>query len=220
MTTSTPLQATIDHWEKRLKEVESHPLSLHWSNTITAKDLRLFVNAAKQLEVLQAELKQERIWKEEDPRMLREQMRVHDVAFQHLHDQHKALQSENEGLKASNAEHRRVKEFGFLEMMDENTTLILDRDSLKSALESMTKERDDLFKKIERLVGATGQDNLTGVCNLIESTRNENAKLLEMFKSISCECRIYEGVTVVCTRCEAISTTTPPTNADNSKEGK
>lgn len=53
---------------------------------------------AKQLEVVQAELEQEQIWKEEDPRMLREQMRVHDVAFQHLFEQHKALQKENAEL--------------------------------------------------------------------------------------------------------------------------
>lgn len=58
--------------------------------------------AAKQVEALQSELKQEKIWKEEDPRMLRE----HDVAFQSLFERHKDLTlqlakkvKENEKLK-------------------------------------------------------------------------------------------------------------------------
>jgi threonyl-tRNA synthetase len=49
--------------------------------------IKIVTDAAKQLQQVEKELKQERIWKEGDPRMLREQMRVHDVAFQHLHEQ-------------------------------------------------------------------------------------------------------------------------------------
>lgn len=80
-TNPTPLQAAVDHWEKRLKEVESHPLSLHWSNTITAKDLRLFVDATKQLSIRDAEC---------------------DSICKKLitaNEQLEALQAENEGLK-------------------------------------------------------------------------------------------------------------------------
>jgi len=55
---------------------------------------------SKRVEELEKDLKQERIWKEEDPRMLREQMRVHDVAFQNLFEEKRQLEKERFGLSA------------------------------------------------------------------------------------------------------------------------
>lgn len=51
-------------------------------------ELELFKDEAKQL---QAQLEQEKKWKVEDPRMLREQIRVADVAFNHLLKEHQEL---------------------------------------------------------------------------------------------------------------------------------
>lgn len=45
----------------------------------------------EQIKELQEQLAQEKKWKEEDPRMLREQMRVADEAFNRINDQNKAL---------------------------------------------------------------------------------------------------------------------------------
>jgi hypothetical protein len=44
-------------------------------------------------------LRAKRTWKLEDPRMLREQVRVADAAYQHLHEQHKALESKCNDLR-------------------------------------------------------------------------------------------------------------------------
>lgn len=46
-----------------------------------------------QLQQAMEELKQEKIWKIEDPRMLREQVRIADVAFQNLFKENKNLQA-------------------------------------------------------------------------------------------------------------------------------
>jgi hypothetical protein len=47
-------------------------------------------------------LEQERAWKVEDPRMLREQIRVADAAFNHLQERHQAALAEIELLKDAN----------------------------------------------------------------------------------------------------------------------
>ena len=50
-------------------------------------------------------------WKEEDPRMLREQIRVADVAYQHLHGENKGLREQVERLeKERDAKAERIKE--------------------------------------------------------------------------------------------------------------
>jgi len=51
---------------------------------------RLVIHAC----ALERKLNQEKIWKVEDPRMLREQMRVHDMAYQHLFDENKRLKEQ------------------------------------------------------------------------------------------------------------------------------
>lgn len=56
MNTPTELDKAIEHWGQRLKEVEVHPLGLHWTNTISASDLRLFVDAAKRSRELEQQL--------------------------------------------------------------------------------------------------------------------------------------------------------------------
>lgn len=40
-------------------------------------------------------------WQDEDPRMLREQIRVADLAFNHLHGEAMGLRDENQGLRAA-----------------------------------------------------------------------------------------------------------------------
>lgn len=121
----------------------------------------LIEEQVKQLEALQAELKQEKIWKEEDPRMLREQMRVHDVAFQHLHDKHKALKKENEdfehkiitlsckGTDATSFDS--VAEMQVANLYKWRKEKEQDCDNLKLALESMTRERDGLLQASSEL---------------------------------------------------------------------
>lgn len=53
-----------------------------------------FEELKSRAEKAEAELMECKKWKEEDPRMLREQIRVADAAFQGLHERHVALETE------------------------------------------------------------------------------------------------------------------------------
>jgi len=64
------------------------PEQAAWINDARNK-IQTAINS--ECEVLRKELAQEKIWKVEDPRMLREQIRVADVAFNDLHERHKQL---------------------------------------------------------------------------------------------------------------------------------
>lgn len=60
-----------------------------------------YENFARQLE---RELNEAWKWKDEDPRMLREQIRVADSAYQRLHEENKRLHEENKLLRESMAQ--------------------------------------------------------------------------------------------------------------------
>lgn len=78
-------------------QAENEELKNKFDDMIHLRDFAIHAR-----DTLQAELKQEKIWKVEDPRMLREQMRVHDVAFQHLFEQNKSLTLSLESLTKEN----------------------------------------------------------------------------------------------------------------------
>jgi hypothetical protein len=68
-----------------------------------AKHLEHLLHASeKRCEELKAQNEQEKVWKEEDPRMLREQCRVADVSYSALFEHKNKLQVQNGELKAQN----------------------------------------------------------------------------------------------------------------------
>lgn len=73
------------------------------TNTDGTRDVLYWVDPefARQLEL---ELNEAWKWKDEDPRMLREQIRVADSAYQRLHEENKRLHEENELLRESMAQ--------------------------------------------------------------------------------------------------------------------
>lgn len=81
---TTPIQPTA--LDKAIKYYDSilDNYTYHWQREL----MEQLLLAAKRAQELEKELKQEKIWKIEDPRMLREQLRILDQAFQYLHSEH------------------------------------------------------------------------------------------------------------------------------------
>lgn len=88
---SLPNQPTADGELEKAIEHATIARDMFMPDSDGYKTINALIVTAKQLDIMKAELKQEKIWKVEDPRMLREQMRVHDVAFQNLFEQNKTL---------------------------------------------------------------------------------------------------------------------------------
>jgi len=83
------------------------------------------------LERLTSELAQEKKWKIEDPRMLREQIRVADVAYNSLHERYQSLSARVAGLEKDKAR------LDWLETWDRSHNLNL---YTRSAIDSAMKQ--------------------------------------------------------------------------------
>lgn len=88
MTPDTDLQQAIERIEDWSKS-SSSAVYLAVKTSIAT-----LLTAARELQQVKEERDKALKWKEEDPRMIREQMRVHDAAYQHLFDKNKATESE------------------------------------------------------------------------------------------------------------------------------
>lgn len=103
------------------------------------------------------------------------------------------------------------------------------------ALESMTRERDEMENELSHnaLILLSFQTQRDEAKEQLESTRAENAKMREALKVIWADCRLLrvewfekQGLEMCMAvinnirKHSDIGLSTPPTNADNSKEGK
>ena len=98
------------------------------------------INAYELSRQLERELNDANKWKEEDPRMLREQIRVADVAFNHLHAEHKSSRiALNEWRKCSEDLAEQLRFYCDINHVNDG---IPDYDANHTALTIFTKLKD------------------------------------------------------------------------------